>query len=163
VPKRVRRGRRLRRDEAGQLAGFEALPLGLLVFVVAILLVANAWGVVDAKTAATAAAREATRAYVEAPVGADPVARAEAAAREAVRAAGRDPAKVEVTAPDAEFARCAEVRFEVRYPVPALTIPFIGGFGTGFTVVSRHTEIVDPFRSGVPRGTRRCDAGPSEL
>ena len=152
---------RLHRDEAGQLAGGEALPFGVLVFVVGILLVANAWAVVDAKMAVTSAAREATRAYVESPVDADPMARAEAAAREAVRAAGRDPSRVTVRALDSGFTRCAEVRFEVRYPVPALTIPLIGGYGRGFTAIARHAEIVDPYRSGVPRGERRCDAGPS--
>ena len=156
-----KRRRRWRRDEAGQLAGGEALPFGLLVFIVGILLVANAWAVVDAKMAVTSAAREATRAYVEAPVDADPVARAEAAAREAVQGAGRDPAKATVTALDADFTRCAEVRFEVRYRIPALKIPFIGGFGSGFTVVGRHAEVVDPYRSGVPLGTRQCDADTS--
>jgi hypothetical protein len=149
------------RDEAGQLAGGEALPFGVLVFVVGILLVANAWAVVDAKMAVTSAAREATRAYVESPVDADPMARAEAAAREAVRAAGRDPSRVTITALDAGFTRCAEIRFEVRYPVPALRIPLIGGYGHGFTAVARHAEIVDPYRSGVPRGSRRCDSSAS--
>jgi hypothetical protein len=38
----------------------------------------------------------------------------------------------------------------VSYPVPAISLPFIGGFGTGFTVKATHSEIVDPFRNGVP-------------
>ena len=54
------------RDDHGQVAGIEVLPFGLLTFVVGMLLVANAWGVVDAKMATTSAAREAVRAYVEA-------------------------------------------------------------------------------------------------
>ena len=41
------------------------LPFGVLIFVVGSLLIANAWAVVDAKLATTAAAREAARAYVE--------------------------------------------------------------------------------------------------
>ena len=57
-----------------------------------------------------------------------------------------------MTALEAEFSRCAEVRFQVEYEVPALTIPFIGRFGEGFTARARHSEIVDPYRSGVPRG-----------
>lgn len=152
--------RRARRDEAGQLAGAEALPFGVLVFVVGVLVIANAWAVVDAKLAASAAAREATRAYVEAPVDADPMAAADDAAREALRGAGRDPSRLTLTAVDGEFTRCAEVRFEARYPVPALTIPLIGGFGRGFVAVARHAEIVDPYRSGVPSGSRRCDNAP---
>ena len=64
----TRRTRRVRwRDDHGQVAGIEVLPFGLLTFVVGMLLVANAWGVVDAKMATTSAAREAVRAYVEAP------------------------------------------------------------------------------------------------
>jgi len=148
VGPRVRR----RRDEAGQLAGAEALPFGLLVFVVGVLLVANAWSVVDAKLAVSAAAREATRAYVESPPDADPWARADAAARESVRSAGRNPDRLTVTPLEANFSRCAEVRFEARYQLPAFKIPFVGGVGEGFVAVARHSEIVDPYRSGVPRG-----------
>lgn len=147
-----------RRDEAGQLAGGEALPFGVLVFIVGVLLVANAWAVVDAKLAVSAAAREATRAYVESPPDGDPLAAADAAAREAVRGAGRDANRLQLTPVDAGFTRCAEVRFEARYPVPALTIPLIGGFGRGFTAVASHAEVVDPYRSGVPGGERSCAA-----
>jgi hypothetical protein len=42
------------------------------------------------------------------------------------------------------------VSFTVSYPVPAMTLPFIGGFGTGFTVNATHSELVDPFRNDVP-------------
>jgi hypothetical protein len=147
----------LRRDEAGQLAGGEAVPFGVLVFVVGVLLVANAWAVVDAKLAVSSAAREAVRAYVESPPDADPSARADAAARSAVEGMGRDPSRLTLTPLEAEFVRCAEVRFEARYPVPALTLPFVGGFGQGFVAVARHGEVVDPYRSGVPGSGRRCD------
>jgi hypothetical protein len=47
------------------MAGIEALPFGFLVLVAGSLLLANAWAVVDAKFAASAAAREAVRVYVE--------------------------------------------------------------------------------------------------
>ena len=60
---RPRRGR----GEAGQVGGIEAVPFGLLVLVVGVLLLAHAWAVVDAKFVTTSAAREATRAFVEAP------------------------------------------------------------------------------------------------
>lgn len=148
---------RLRRDEAGQFAGIEVLPFALLVFVAGVLLVANAWAVVDAKLAVVSAAREATRAYVESPPEADPMARADAAARSAIEGAGRDPGRLELTPLEAGFARCAPVRFEARYSVPMLTIPFIGGYGSGFTASARHGEIVDPYRDGVPRGG--CGSG----
>lgn len=157
----ARLARRLRRDEAGQMAGVETVPFGVLVFIVGTLLVANAWAVVDAKLAVSSAAREATRAYVESPSAPEARARAESAAREAVNGAGRDPARLTLTALEADFSRCSIVRFEASYPVPAITIPLIGAFGhgRGFTAKARHAEIVDPYRSGIPRGGRRCDTG----
>ena len=36
--------------EAGQVGGFEALPFGVLIFVVGVLLITNVWAVIDAKT-----------------------------------------------------------------------------------------------------------------
>ena len=144
------------RQESGQ-AGVTALPLGLLTFVVVVLLVANAWAVVDAKIAVSAAAREATRAYVETPPGDDPMARAEAAARQALQGAGRDPARMELQPLQAALTRCAVVRLEARYPIAAVTVPWIGGYGSGFTAAARHTEVVDPFRTGLAASVGRCD------
>jgi len=123
---------------------------------------------VDAKSAVDAAAREATRHYVESQV--DGSATADAAAGAAVDAGlaalaarGRDPAQatVELTGLDgiggqSGFTRCARATFTAQYEVPALTIPWIGGFGQGFTVTSRHSELVDPFRGGVPGSSQSC-------
>ena len=151
--------------------GVEALPFGLLVFVVGTLLVANAWAVVDAKFAVDAAARQATRTYVEAEVdgagGADGARTAEAAAVDAGLAAlgahGRDPAEARVALTDLEavggqsgFTRCARASFTAAYEVPALTLPWIGGFGDGIDVTSTHSELVDPYRSGVPGSAEAC-------
>lgn len=150
--------RRLR-GESGQ-AGIEVVPFGLLTFVVGTLLVANAWAVIDAKMAVSAAAREATRAFVEAPVDGDPLALADAAARSAVAGAGRDPARLVLTPLDAVFARCETVRFEASYRVPAVRVPWVGGYGSGFTASARHAEMVDPYRSGVPRTVSGCGPTP---
>ena len=146
----------LHRSEAGQ-AGMEVIPFGLLTFVVGALLVANAWAVIDAKMAVSAAVREATRAFVEAPVDGDPLALADAAARSAIAGAGRDPAKLTLTPLEATFARCETVRFEATYRIPAVQVPWVGGFGSGFTATARHAEVVDPYRSGVPRTVNGCD------
>ncbi len=143
--------------ECGQ-AGITALPLGLLTFVVAVMLVANAWAVVDAKMAVSAAAREATRAYVETPPGADPMARAEAAARQALQGAGRDPARMQLQPLQAALVRCAVVRFEARYAVAGVTVPWVGGYGSGFVAAARHAEIVDPFRTGLAAAEEPCDS-----
>jgi hypothetical protein len=121
--------------------------------------VVNAWAVVDVKMAVASAARESTRAYVEAAAGSDPAAAAERAGREAVSGFGRDPARLTLSQVGAAFVRCQVVTFEARYPVPAVTLPWIGGFGHAFTARARHSEIVDPYRTGLPLGGGRCGAG----
>ena len=141
----------------------EVIPFGLLTFVVGALLVANAWAVIDAKMAVSAAAREATRAFVEAPAGADDqqaLDGAQAAAESAIAGAGRDPAKLVLTPLDAVFARCETVRFEASYRIPAIQVPWVGGFGAGFTATARHAEVVDPYRSGIPAAVNRCATSP---
>lgn len=141
---------RARCGQAGQAGGIEAIALGLLVFVVGVLVVANAWAVVDAKMAMSAAAGQAARAFVEARPGTDPLVAAEAAAREAVGGYGRDPDRLVLRLVEGRFARCELVRFEATYRVPAVSVPWLGGTGDGFTVSSRHARIVDPYRDGVP-------------
>ena len=140
------------------MGGIEALPFGLLIFVVGSLLIANAWAVVDAKFATDAAARQAARTFVE---GVDESAArrdAVAAGLEAIAGHGRDPARATV-APvgDASLTRCARVTFAAVYDIPALSLPFIGGYGGApFHVRSTHSELVDPFRSGVPGTAESC-------
>ena len=147
------KGRRVDwRDEGGQVAGLEALPFGILLFVVGALLVAHAWAVIDAKMTVTSAAREAARSYVEAPSGEEARARAQASARDAVRAHGRNADRATIDGPDVAdaFSRCSRITFSVTYPVPAFTLPFIGGLGHAFDVTATHSELVDPFRNDVP-------------
>jgi len=129
-------------------------------FVVGALLVGNAWAVIDAKIAVSAAAREATRAFVEAPVDSDPLAMADTAARSAIEGAGRDPAQLVLTSLEAAFARCETVSFEASYQIPAIRVPWVGGFGGGFTASARHSEVVDPYRTGVPRSVDGCATTP---
>ena len=135
--------------ERGAVGGFEVLPFGLLVFVAGTLLLTNAWAVIDGKLAASAAAREATRAFVEST--ADAEAAAIDAAASVIEGHGRDPARMEVTwAAGPDLRRCAVNTIVVRYRVPTLTVPFIGAFGSGVIETSgRHTEVVDPYRSGL--------------
>ena len=158
-PRRARRARRLDwRDDRGQVAGIEVLPFGLLTFVIGTLLIVNAWGVVDAKLAVTSGAREAVRAYVEAPDEASAVDAAREAAGQAMAGHGRDPSATTVEIEHDEgrpFARCTRVTVTVHHPVPALRLPIIGGYGHAFDVVARQSEVVDPYRSGLP-GEARC-------
>jgi hypothetical protein len=145
--------------DAGQVGGIEALPFGVLIFVLGSLLIANAWAVVDTKFATDAAAREAVRAFVEAPGGSvDPVGAATEAGRDALAGHGRDPDRASIEPiGTAVLARCERVAFEVTYTVPALTLPLIGGYGNGpFTVRSAASEVVDPFRAGLDGTAEDC-------
>ncbi|HMG42791.1 MAG TPA: hemolysin family protein [Acidimicrobiales bacterium] len=168
--RRIGRVRMSRLDRSGGdegvVGGAEALPIGLLVFVVGALIVANAWSVIDAKLAVNAAAREAARAYVEAPVtdaggGSLAADEATAAGLAAIAAHGRDAARADIGLVGLEhpssdgYVRCARVTFSASYQVPALSVPWIGGFGDGFDVSAQHSELVDPFRDGVP-GEASC-------
>lgn len=141
------------RSERGQIGGFEVLPFGLLLFVSAMLIVTNAWAVIDSKLATSAAAREGGRAYVESTNADDAADALQQRAHEALAAYGRDGDRVEIDVEAEPFGRCARVTVEVSYRVPALTVPFIGGFGSGVVARSRHTEMVDPYRSGTPQGS----------
>jgi hypothetical protein len=133
------------RDERGFVGGFEALPFGLLVLLVGTLLLVNAWGVVDGNLAASAAAREAARTYVET----NDVVRAERAASEALVGHGKDLGRAELRWVMRTDERCRPVTVEVGYRVPAIALPWVGGFGSAVTTTASHTEIVDPYRAGL--------------
>ena len=137
--------------DRGQVGGIEVLPFGFLLFVSITLFLVNVWGVVDAKLAVTSASREAARAFVEAATVGEGLAAAEFRAQEALTAYGRNGERATIESPrfPAGFVRCARVTVSVRYEVPALTIPFIGGLGGITTVQSTSTEVIDPFRDGL--------------
>ena len=75
-----------------------------------------------------------------------------------MEAHGRDPGRAVVRpVGEATLERCSRVTFEAEYEVPALSLPFIGGYGRApFRVRSAHSELVDPFRSGVPGEAEAC-------
>jgi hypothetical protein len=54
------------------------------------------------------------------------------------------------------FTRCARATFTASYDVPVLNLPWIGGFGSGLDVSSRHSELIDPYRDGVPGSAEAC-------
>ena len=138
-------------DDRGMVGGFEALPFGFLVFLAGTLLIVNAWAVFDCHLAASAAAREAVRTFVESP-GPDgaAVADGEAAARDTLTGQGKDPARMTLTWDGAHVARCQLVTVTVSYDVPTIAIPFIGAFGGHVIRTSAsHREIVDPYRRGL--------------
>ena len=143
------------RGDDGFAGGFEGLLFGLLIFVAGMLLVAFAWAVVDTKTATGEAARQAARTYVEAPNAPLASEQAQQAADAALLGFGRDPARAQVRMVSGQFARCSRVTISVTYPAPLVELPFVGRLGSGVSVRSEHSELVDPFRSGLP-GTALC-------
>lgn len=134
--------------QAGFVAGLEALAFGVLIFVLGTLVVVNAWAVVDAKFAASAAAREAVRAAVEAPDVGQQGALAMAAAAQALDGHGISD-DAEVTPLQVGLTRCQEVAYRVRVEVPALLLPGLSERLAPFVVVAEHREVVDPYRSGL--------------
>ena len=147
--------RRRKAVEAGFAGGVDGLVFGMLIFVVGTLLVANAWGVVDTKLAADAAARQAARTFVEAPTAALAAVEARRAADDALGGYGRSPARAAVSLVAGAFKRCQRITIEVRYAAPLVELPLLGLVGSGETVTARHSEIVDPYRSGLA-GTATC-------
>lgn len=144
--------------DAGQVGGIEAIPFGILTFVIAMLVIANVWSAIDADLSTTSAAREAVRAFVEAPDEATAQARAESAARQAFQGQGRssDSTSLSIAYTGSRgWSRCSRVTVTVRHPVHALRVPIIGGFGHGFDAIASESEVIDPFRSGLP-GDAQC-------
>jgi hypothetical protein len=139
----------------GFVAGFEGLLFGLLIFVAGTLLVTYAWGVVDTKAATGEAAQQAARTYVEAPDAVAAAEQAYQAADAALAGFGRDPARAQVALLSGEFARCSRITIAVSYPAPLLDLPFVGPVGRSENVRSENSELVDPYRSGLP-GTSAC-------
>ncbi len=136
--------------DAGFVGGFEGLLFGLLLFVVGTLLVGYTWAIVDTKAAAEDAARQAARIYVEAPSGRVAASSAQQAADAALAGYGRDPAHAAVSLAAGSFGRCRRITISVTYPAPLVILPLVGRLGSGQSVRAAHSELVDPFRTGLP-------------
>ena len=134
--------------------GVEVLALGVLVLVLGTLLVANMWAVVDAKHAAISAAREAARVAVESSDGPTARARAVEAGRRTLTALGRTAERSQVEL-EGNFGRCQRVVATVRVDVAAIALPGVSTRAY-FHVRAEHSEVVDPYRSGLA-GVARCE------
>ena len=137
------------RGDDGFAGGLEGLLFGILFFVVGTLLVGYAWGVVDTKAATEQAARQAVRTYVEAPDASVAAADAQQAADAALSGYGRNPSRAGMDLVSGSFARCVRITIAVTYPAPLVELPVLGRLGQGQHVRSQHSELVDPFRSGL--------------
>lgn len=141
-------------DEAGIVGGADALVFGFLVFVVGTLIVVNAWSVLDTRSVADTAAREAARAFVEAPNDGSAIARASVAASAVLDSHGRSDDLVSIDIVGAngsppQLSRCAQITVSVQLRIPQSRIPLISSVGPS-AASSEHTEIVDPWRAGLP-------------
>jgi len=144
--------------DRGQVGGIEVLPFGILTFVIAMLVIVNVWGVIDSELATSSAAREAVRTFVEAPDEATAMWRAQSVAESAFDGHGRSTGATTVSIAyvgTRGWSRCSRVTVTVRHPVHAIRLPIIGGFGRGFDAVASQSEVIDPFRSGLP-GEAQC-------
>jgi hypothetical protein len=155
VRERPRRG-----DELGQVAGLETVVVGLLVLIGGVLVIANAWSVVDAKFAAVSAAQEAARTFVKAPAGTDALDAAMQAGQDTLSSLGHTGVGRRIDLITGSLARCATVTFRASVHVPVIVVPWLARAGGGLTVSATHSELVDPFRSGLegtgPGGAVRC-------
>jgi flavin-binding protein dodecin len=137
-------------DESGQLGGMEAIAFGLLVLIVGTLLISNAWGVIDAKSAASEAARQAARTYATAPVtqASEAAALASQSAANTLGEMGWSAVANQLT--QGTFERCAVITWEVAVRVPAFKLPWLAAGPSFFTASAYDSQRVDPYRSGVP-------------
>ena len=140
-------GRRRCRGDGGFVGGSEVLPFGLLIFVAGILIIVNAWAVVDTKMTLDSAAQVVSRTISEA----DQLdtAAIDDLARRTVADLGLDPGPVtvQIEPADAALVRCQRVTVTLGYPVPAVTLPILGRIGETIDVHATASELVDPYRS----------------
>jgi Flp pilus assembly protein TadG len=123
------------------------LPFGLLIFVAGILIIINAWAVVDTKMTLDSAAQVMSRTISES--DRLDTAAIDALARQTVADLGLDPGPISVGVDPADTAlvRCQRVTVTLAYPVPALTLPILGRIGETIDVHATASELVDPYRS----------------
>jgi hypothetical protein len=135
-----------RSREDGYVAAELALGIGLLVFPVALLVLAlPTWS--ERQTTARSIAREVSR--VVAVVGVCDHGRAAETGHDTARNLGLEPSDVDVKvdcAPGARLPRGGSVRASVTVAVPAVTFPGIGSVGA-WSWTAHHSEPVDQYRS----------------
>jgi Flp pilus assembly protein TadG len=133
-------------------ASLEFVVLGVLLLVPLAYLMITVFSVQNAAYGVSAASREAGRAFVQAPAGADPLARAYSAAWIALQDHGIDlaPEQLSITcsaAPCLTPGAAVSVRVDILVGLPWVPELF-GEVPASVAVHGEHTAIVDRFRSG---------------
>ena len=134
------------KDERGVIGGADAILFGALCFFAGTIIILNAWSVIDTKFAADSAAREAGRAYVEAPSQTDAVIRAIAASDRVATNENKTYGDQRITI-SGGFIRCADINFDVEFVAPRSRVPFIGTLILPMNVHGHYSEVVDPYRA----------------
>jgi Flp pilus assembly protein TadG len=153
LTERLRRRRaHPRQHREDGFGGIEVLPIGVLVITIVSFVVISAWSVIDAKLAATGAAREATRTAVEEfDFGAG-----KNAGLEAWHAQHRS------ETPNVNFvgdlSRCGRVTATVTAEIETVHVPILRSWGT-ITVRSVHSEVTDPYRNAGGALSGEADCG----
>lgn len=140
------------RSEGGFSAGAEVILVGSLIFVVTWVIGINSWNLLTADMAVQAAAKEGARAFVEAQPGSE-----HAAATTAVTnaATAMDRPTIELRELSGNLVRCERITVTTGVSIDLLMAPFIQWSPGTVDVSDVHSEVVDPFRSGLP-GTAGC-------
>jgi hypothetical protein len=143
--------------QRGQAAA-EVLVVSVIIVLGVSMVLLRTWAVVDTKFRVNGAAREAVRAYVEAPNGDVAMDAARVAAARSMGVGAESPLPLDappLVSTASGFARCQRVSLTVRWAVPAVRF---GNRSLGRVVVSgTHSEVVDPYRRG-RTGEATCDA-----
>ncbi|MCB9387486.1 MAG: hypothetical protein H6517_06630 [Microthrixaceae bacterium] len=141
------------------VAGAEALAVGTLIVLAGLILVVNAWAVVDTRTALESAAREYLRVYTESE---DPASAATAGRRAVDDVLEDRPAMLErllLEAPQPErFGPCEAAAVRLTSRVPAIHVPLTGARWGEHTVTVSAVELIDAHREmepGVDHDPRR--------
>jgi hypothetical protein len=140
-----------KRDDSGQVAGAEALFVGIAVVVALSLVSFDAWRVIYWKLRLEQAAMAAARAFV---LSSQP-ALAYAQALQALQASiGPSAAPLEYSIQGSLF-RCSLVDVSIKSQLRLLSIPFLGSFPPEVTVGASASQVVFPFRNSAG-GARAC-------
>lgn len=141
------------RSERGAVAGLEGILFSIMILFGGLVLIVNAWSVIDTHTALDSAAREFIRTYTHGHDGWSAHVDAETAARRviAARAAAFGQITFEVDDPIG-FGPCAPVTVTISTRVPTLRAPFIASFGS-MIARSSSTGLVDAHREVLPDPT----------
>lgn len=140
-------------QERGAVAGLDGLMFAIMILLGGLVLIINAWSVIESRMVIDAAAREYVRTYTR---GSDSISAridAEHAARRVIgaRRSTFDFLDLVVDSPNG-FGPCATVTVSLSTRVPSLRAPFLGSFGS-MAATSRLTGLVDAHRQMVPDAT----------